>query len=61
MADRLIDMGPEGGEKGGMVMATGTPEEVAAVDGSHTGVFLRGLVRPAAAAPRRRRKVPAAA
>ena len=42
-------MGPEGGEEGGQVMATGTPEEVAAVEASHTGEFLRGLVKPAAA------------
>ena len=61
-ADRIIDMGPEGGEEGGHVVATGTPEEVAAVAGSHTGEFLRRLVEPAA--PRKRgggRKVAAAA
>ncbi|MDQ6750589.1 MAG: excinuclease ABC subunit UvrA, partial [Actinomycetota bacterium] len=46
-ADRLIDMGPEGGEGGGHVMAAGTPEQVAAVAGSHTGEYLRGLVKPA--------------
>jgi excinuclease ABC subunit A len=39
-ADRLIDMGPEGGEEGGMVIAAGTPEEVAAEPASHTGQFL---------------------
>jgi excinuclease ABC subunit A len=64
-ADRLIDMGPEGGEEGGHIVATGTPEQVAAVEGSHTGEFLRRLVKPAAPprkrAPARRRKVPAAA
>jgi len=53
-ADRLIDMGPEGGEEGGQVVATGTPEQVAAQSGSHTGEFLRELVTPAA--PRRRGK-----
>src|ERR1700704_5316665 len=63
-ADRLIDLGPEGGEEGGRVVATGTPEEVAAVPTSYTGQFLRALVKPAAAprkrAPaKRRRKVPA--
>ncbi len=61
-ADRLIDMGPEGGEGGGEVVATGTPEQVAATPGSYTGEFLRGLVEPAA--PRKRaarRKVAAAA
>ena len=63
-ADRLIDMGPEGGEEGGQLMATGTPEEVAAVEESHTGEFLRELVEPAAAKKKpspRRRKVAAAA
>ena len=39
-ADYLIDMGPEGGHAGGYVVATGTPEEVAAVPASHTGRFL---------------------
>ncbi|MCL2769293.1 MAG: excinuclease ABC subunit UvrA [Solirubrobacterales bacterium] len=39
-ADRLIDLGPEGGEEGGLVVAAGTPEEVAADPGSHTGRFL---------------------
>jgi excinuclease ABC subunit A len=43
-ADRLIDMGPEGGEEGGMVIAAGTPEEVAAEPASHTGQFLRDLL-----------------
>ena len=43
-ADRLIDMGPEGGEEGGVVIAAGTPEEVAAERDSHTGAFLRGLL-----------------
>ena len=59
-ADRLIDMGPEGGEEGGHVVAKGTPEQVAAIEGSHTGEYLRKLVKAAAPA-RRRRKVPAAA
>jgi excinuclease ABC subunit A len=52
-ADWLIDLGPEGGEGGGEVVATGTPEEVAAVAGSYTGRFLSNLVEPAK--PRRRR------
>jgi excinuclease ABC subunit A len=62
-ADRLIDMGPEGGEEGGILMAAGTPEEVAAVPESATGRFLAGLVeakQPRARATRRKR-VPAAA
>ena len=46
-ADRLIDMGPEGGEEGGMVIAQGTPEQVAAEPISHTGEFLAELVVPA--------------
>ncbi len=46
-ADRLIDMGPEGGEEGGLVVAAGTPEEVASEPGSHTGTFLAELLRPA--------------
>lgn len=41
VADWLIDMGPEGGDKGGYVIATGTPEEVAQVENSHTGQYLR--------------------
>jgi excinuclease ABC subunit A len=52
-ADRIIDMGPEGGEDGGEVVAAGTPEEVAGTPGSYTGEFLRGLVE--AAAPKARR------
>ena len=43
-SDWLIDMGPEGGDKGGTVVATGTPEAVAAAPESHTGKFLQGLV-----------------
>ncbi|MGN6373717.1 MAG: excinuclease ABC subunit UvrA [Solirubrobacteraceae bacterium] len=45
-ADRLIDMGPEGGEEGGMVIAAGTPEEVAAEPASHTGSFLAEMLAP---------------
>jgi excinuclease ABC subunit A len=52
-ADRIIDMGPEGGEEGGEVVAIGTPEEVAGTPGSHTGSFLAELVTPAAPAARR--------
>jgi excinuclease ABC subunit A len=48
-ADRLIDMGPEGGEEGGLVIAAGTPEEVAAEPASHTGQFLARIL-PAAGA-----------
>ena len=43
-ADWLVDMGPEGGSRGGMVVATGTPEDVAASGDSHTGRFLKPLL-----------------
>ncbi|MBI2914382.1 MAG: excinuclease ABC subunit UvrA [Firmicutes bacterium] len=43
-ADYVIDLGPEGGDEGGRVVALGTPEEVAAADGSYTGQFLRGIL-----------------
>jgi excinuclease ABC subunit A len=56
--DWLIDLGPEGGEGGGRVIAEGTPEEVARVKGSHTGKFLAPLVsegaRPARGSQRQR-------
>jgi excinuclease ABC subunit A len=61
-ADRIIDLGPEGGEEGGLIVAFGSPEEVAAVPESHTGQFLAGM--GLAKRPRSRRartKVPAAA
>ena len=40
-ADHIIDLGPEGGDNGGYVVATGTPEEVAQVEGSYTGAYLK--------------------
>jgi excinuclease ABC subunit A len=43
-ADWVIDLGPEGGSRGGDVIATGTPEDVAQVDGSYTGQLLRGIL-----------------
>ena len=43
-ADWLIDLGPEGGNGGGLVVAEGSPEDVAAIDASHTGRFLRPLL-----------------
>nr|MBA3731210.1 hypothetical protein [Gammaproteobacteria bacterium] len=45
-ADWVIDMGPEGGHRGGEVVAAGTPEAVAAVDASHTGQYLRRILKP---------------
>ncbi|MGA8115503.1 MAG: excinuclease ABC subunit UvrA [Actinocatenispora sp.] len=43
-SDWIIDMGPEGGYKGGMVVASGTPEELALIEESHTGRFLRPVL-----------------
>ncbi|MCY1269085.1 UvrABC system protein A [compost metagenome] len=43
-ADWLVDLGPEGGSKGGQIIATGTPEEVAEMEHSHTGRFLKPLL-----------------
>ena len=43
-ADYIIDLGPEGGNRGGTVVATGTPEEVAAVPGSYTGQYLKSIL-----------------
>jgi excinuclease ABC subunit A len=43
-ADHIIDIGPEGGDGGGSIVATGTPEEIAAVEASHTGRYLRPLL-----------------
>jgi excinuclease ABC subunit A len=50
-ADWIIDMGPEGGDRGGLVVAAGSPEDVAAVAESYTGQYLRPIL-----APSRRRK-----
>jgi len=55
-ADRLLDMGPEGGEEGGFLMAAGTPEEVAGEPGSATGRFLANLVQVKARKPRAPRR-----
>ncbi len=43
-ADWIVDLGPEGGDGGGCVVATGTPEEIAARSDSHTGRFLAPLL-----------------
>lgn len=43
-ADYIIDLGPEGGDRGGQVIACGTPEEVAATPGSYTGVYLESIL-----------------
>jgi excinuclease ABC subunit A len=49
-ADWIIDMGPEGGSGGGLVVAEGSPEDVAGVEGSHTGQFLRRMLSGSPAA-----------
>ena len=43
-ADWIVDLGPEGGLRGGMIVAAGTPEQVAETEGSFTGEFLRGVL-----------------
>ena len=44
-ADYIIDLGPEGGEKGGEVICCGTPEEIAAAGSSYTGSYLEPFLR----------------
>ncbi|MFJ8750867.1 excinuclease ABC subunit UvrA [Streptomyces sp. NPDC102441] len=64
-ADWVVDMGPEGGNGGGLVVAEGTPEEIASVPASHTGKFLQGVLgadrigEAAVPAARKARKAPA--
>ena len=43
-ADWILDLGPEGGEDGGWIVAQGTPEDVAQVEGSYTGQFLKRVL-----------------
>jgi excinuclease ABC subunit A len=61
VADRIIDLGPEGGEEGGRVIATGTPEQVAGVAESYTGSFLARMLEPPRRPAKRRRAKAAAA
>jgi excinuclease ABC subunit A len=49
MADQIIDLGPEGGEGGGRIVASGTPEQVARIKSSMTGQALRTVLRPSVA------------
>ena len=61
-ADWVVDLGPEGGHRGGQIIATGTPEAVAANPASHTGRFLAPLLEKAAArlpATRKKKKADA--
>ena len=44
-ADYIIDLGPEGGDKGGTIVATGTPEEIGEVEASHTGHYLKPILQ----------------
>ncbi|MPZ77233.1 MAG: excinuclease ABC subunit UvrA [Deltaproteobacteria bacterium] len=50
-ADHIIDLGPEGGDKGGGIVAIGTPEQIAAVDASYTGHYLRPYLKKHAGSP----------
>ncbi len=55
-ADWIVDLGPEGGDRGGTIVAVGTPEEIAAHPNSYTGQFLRPLLDPRPAVPAARPK-----
>ncbi|MGI8775600.1 MAG: excinuclease ABC subunit UvrA, partial [Actinomycetota bacterium] len=59
-ADHLIDLGPEGGAGGGRIVASGTPEEVAAVEGSYTGQYLGALLETQPVDKRKKPEVAAA-
>jgi excinuclease ABC subunit A len=59
-ADHVIDLGPEGGSGGGRIVVTGTPEDVAAMPTSHTGLHLRPLLPDVPPAARRTAKRPPA-
>lgn len=50
-ADHIVDLGPEGGDRGGTIIATGTPEEVAKVEGSYTGRFVARMLEEAKLPP----------
>ena len=56
VADHIIDLGPEGGSGGGMIVAEGTPEEIAACEESYTGQFLRSYLHPAPQPKKRGRR-----
>jgi excinuclease ABC subunit A len=51
-ADWVIDLGPEGGTRGGTIVAAGTPEEIVRVEASHTGRYLKQMLKK----PEQRRK-----
>ncbi|RTL54269.1 MAG: excinuclease ABC subunit UvrA, partial [Rhodocyclaceae bacterium] len=54
-ADWIVDLGPEGGDGGGLIIAAGTPEQVAGVKASHTGRYLADMLKPAKAATKKRK------
>jgi len=54
-ADHVVDLGPEGGNGGGRVVVMGTPEQVAATEGSHTGRYLQGMLPAPVTTPRPKR------
>ena len=53
-ADHIIDLGPEGGDGGGYIVASGTPEDVAATPGSYTGEYLARYLKPVTPASTRK-------
>ena len=53
-ADHVIDLGPEGGDAGGRIVATGTPEQVAATAASYTGAYLTRVLAPRLEGAKRR-------
>jgi excinuclease ABC subunit A len=55
-ADWILDLGPEGGEGGGRIVAAGTPEDIAAAPGSHTGRFLAPLLAASVDSPKRAKR-----
>jgi len=55
-ADWIIDLGPEGGDGGGRIVAEGTPSQIAAAEESYTGQFLKQIVKPAIMQTKARRK-----
>src|SRR5690242_4312204 len=57
-ADWIIDLGPEAGDEGGEVVAAGTPEQVARIEKSHTGRFLKSVIPSENAGPARTRGIP---
>ncbi len=55
-ADWIVDVGPEGGDGGGRIVAEGTPEDIVACKESYTGQFLAPLLAPAPAKTRKKKK-----